>query len=244
MTTVDAIERAAAIAWPAAETEQLGEWVLSFGSGFSRRRNSAVPSGPLPADPEQRIAKVVSRYLDQGVTPRFRVTSACEPEVDELLESAGFHLEAPTLVLTRPLGDARTTEGVVTSPTVSESWIAAELAALDVDRSLVDSWIETIRAVPRPAAFATALEGRGAAGAGLGVVVDGLLASFEIAVADQHRRRGHARRLMTALHTFGVSEGAGTAFLQVMESNRPAIALYDALRYETAYRYWYRVHGA
>lgn len=244
MTDIAAIERASAIAWPAAETETVGEWVLSSGDGFSRRRNSAIPTGSLPDDPRQRVADVVAWYRERGILPRFRITSACDPEADEMLERSGWALEASTLVMSRPLCDAGSVEGIAESQTASDAWIDAELNALGLDRSLVGPWLETIKAVPQPAVFAMAIDEGESAGAGFGVVVDRLLASFEIAVVEHRRRRGHGRRLMAALHAFGLREGADDAFLQVMEDNSPAIALYEHLGYATLYRYWYRVHPA
>jgi len=94
--------------------------------------------------------------------------------------------------------------------------------------------------VPPPVAFVTVSDGDEIVGAGFGYVGEGLLGAFEIAVRPDHRRRGHARRLMEALHAFGVEQGAEYAFLQVAEDNVPAVNLYRGLGYEPLYRYWYR----
>lgn len=222
----------------------MGEWVLSAGGGFSRRRNSSVPIGPYLSDAEHQVERVAAWYRERGVVPRFRITPECAPETDELLMQLGYIREAPTVVLARSLDASVIPDGIVESPVATDAWITAELDALGIDRSLVGPWVETINAVPSPRVFAMAINEGAAIGAGFGVVVDGLLASFEVAVAEAHRRQGHARRLMAALHAFGAREGAGEAFLQVEEANAPAIALYESLGYRLAYPYWYRLLDA
>ncbi|MEN8114836.1 MAG: GNAT family N-acetyltransferase [Actinomycetota bacterium] len=241
---VSAIERAAATAWPAAETEILGEWVLSAGDGFSRRRNSAVPIGVIANNAGERVDEVVSWYRERGITPRFRITPMCDREIDDLLEERGFVLEDPVLVMTRSLEHAETPPGIVEKVRATDDWIEAELNALDIDRSLISPWLDTLSTTPSPVVFTTATERGSTVGAGFGVVVDDLLGSFELAVEPKHRRKGHATRLMDAIHAFGRRNGAQHGFLQVVEENHAAVALYTALGYDTVYRYWYRVNNA
>jgi ribosomal protein S18 acetylase RimI-like enzyme len=238
--TVDAIESAAAIAWPAVETTVLGSWRLLAGEGFSRRRNSAIPAGPTPTDLDGRLRDVAKWYRERDLPMLYRITPACSPALDAELAGRGFSLEAPTLVMSRPIDVSESVPGVVDTPEATEAWIHAELEALGVDESLVGPWLATVRSVPSPRAFVAPIDGDRLVGAGLGVVVGDFLGVFEIVVRPRERRRGHARRMMEALHRFGAVEGAGQAFLQVLEDDYPAIALHRALGYEVSHRYWYR----
>ncbi len=238
--TVEAIERVSAAAWPTNERTTVGEWVLSAGDGFSRRRNSTAPCGPLPVDVERRLDDVAAWYVVRGLSPLYRITPTCDPAIDQILDERGYRLETPVSVMTRPLGSPEHVEGVSVSPVATEAWVATELDALGVDRSLVGPWLATIAAVPSPVAFVTSMGFDGAAGAGFGVVGENLLGVFEVAVRPRDRREGHARRVMRALHAFGAEEGAGEVFLQVTEDNQPALNLYRELGYDTLYRYWYR----
>lgn len=244
MTSIAAIERAAAIAWPALETATMGEWLLSAGEGFSRRRNSAVPLGRLPDGIDRRIDEVVAWYRERGITPRFRMTPLCDDRVDAILDRRGFVIEDPVAVMARPLDDPGTTDGVTVADHATEQWVDAQLEVLGIDRSLVHPWLSTLAALPDPAAFVNATVGDSTVGVGFGVVVDELLGSFELAVAEQYRRQGHATRLMSALHAFGCRRGARSGYLQVVEENRPAAALYERLGYGIVYRYWYRAADA
>jgi ribosomal protein S18 acetylase RimI-like enzyme len=238
--TIEAIERAAAIAWPALETTTLGAWVLRAGAGFSRRRNSAVPEGPLPPELDHRIHGVSEWYRERGLPMLFRITPTCAPAIDTELADRGLAFEAPTLVMSRPIDESEPVEGVVAAAAATEAWIRVELEALGVHGPLVSPWLATLRSVPSPAAFVAPTDGDRLVGAGLGVVVNGLLGVFEIAVHPKERRRGYATRMMAALHRFGVQEGADRAFLQVLEEDERAITLYRSLGYEISHRYWYR----
>ena len=238
--TVQSIEAAAAVAWPPTESLTLGSWKLSAGDGFSRRRNSAVPAGPLPEDLDRRLTDVEEWYRVRGLPTLYRVTPECGDAVDGILAERGLVFESPTFVMSRLLGLPESVEGVDESPVVTDSWVETEIAALGIDRSSIGPWLATIAVVPSPASFVVPVDGGEPAGAGFGVVVDDLLGVFEIVVRPEYRRRGHAGRIMAALHQFGMREGARRVFLQVLEDDEPAIALYRSLGYEVSHRYWYR----
>lgn len=238
--TVQSIEAAAAVAWPPTESLTLGTWKLSAGDGFSRRRNSAVPAGPLPENLERRLRDVGAWYRVRGLPTLYRVTPLCDGAVDNVLADRGLAFEAPTLVMSRPLESTDTMEGVTESPVATTPWVETELAALGIDRSSIGPWLATIAKVPSPASFVVSIDEGEPVAAGFGVVVDALLGVFEIVVHPEHRRQGHAGRIMAALHRFGMRQGAERAFLQVLEDDDRAIGLYGSLGYEVSHRYWYR----
>ena len=241
---IDAIERAAALAWPAAETMMLGSWRLSAGDGFSRRRNSAVPADPAPPDLDGRFREVAKWYRERGLPVLYRITPTCSPVIDAELADRGFSVEAPTLVMSRSVEISESVPGVVSMPEATEAWVRAEFEALGVDESLARPWLAAVTSVPSPRAFVAPVDGGRMVGAGLGVVVGDFVGVFEIAVRPRDRRRGHARRMMEALHRFGAVEGAQHAFLQVLEDDDRAVALHRALGYEVSHRYWYRRDGS
>ncbi|MGB9358453.1 MAG: N-acetyltransferase [Acidimicrobiia bacterium] len=238
--TVPAIEAAAAAAWPATESTTLGSWTLLAGDGFSRRRNSAVPAGPVPDDLERRLDDVAEWYRVRALPTIFRITPLCAPMIDDELAKAGYAVEAPTLVMHRRTERGDAIPGVLESPVATDDWISAELDALGIDPSQVGPWLATLAKVPGPAAFVSATVAGRPVGAGLGVVVGDHLGVFEVVVDPSHRRQGHATRIMDSLHAFGARGGASTAFLQVLEDDERAIALYRSLGYEVSHRYWYR----
>lgn len=79
---------------------------------------------------------------------------------------------------------------------------------------------------------------------GRGAVVHGWLHLSLIEVAEHARRRGLARRVISALAAWAAENGATRAVLQVEEHNAPAVALYSTLAFTTHHRYvTYRWHG-
>ncbi len=60
-----------------------------------------------------------------------------------------------------------------------------------------------------------------------------------LAVAPSARRRGLGRALMASLLEWGAELGATTAFLQVLDGNDAALALYDSLGFRAHHRYCY-----
>ncbi|MEA2010114.1 MAG: GNAT family N-acetyltransferase [Actinomycetota bacterium] len=241
---IEAIESAAAIAWPPGERAMLGEWQLSAGDGFSRRRNSAVPIGFVPDDLNGHMRAVADWYAARELDLVYRLTPLCDPAMDDALAQRGFSIEDPVVVMTRSLSEDERTGEVDASSKATDGWIAAELDALGIDRALVEPWITAITAVPSPASFVTSMHGSEPVGAGFGVIVDGLLGVFEMAVRPDRQRRGHAKEMMAALHSFGYRGGAEQAYLQVVEDNDAAVDLYRSMGYEVSHRYWYRRAGA
>ena len=80
--------------------------------------------------------------------------------------------------------------------------------------------------------------------AGLAVLHQGWAGLFDVATAPDARRQGLARTLCEQLLHWAAAQGAHHAYLQVVQANAGARALYARLGFVTAYRYWYRVKSA
>lgn len=238
--SIAAIERAAEHSWPASERTTMGEWVLSASDGFSRRRNSAVPAGQVTDSLEERLDAVTAWYTERKLPTLYRVTPLCDPRIDTVLDQRGFSIEDPVLVMVRELPVDELSGRIVSLSVPTDGWAAIECEALGIDRTLFRPWLSAIRAVPQPACFVIAMDGSRPVGAGFGAISDGLLGVFEVAVLPDARLRGHARRMMSALHSFGNRGGAEQAYLQVVEENDAAVDLYRSIGYEVSHRYWYR----
>jgi ribosomal protein S18 acetylase RimI-like enzyme len=52
---------------------------------------------------------------------------------------------------------------------------------------------------------------------------------YDLAVAEAHRRRGHARALIAALQQLACDRGADVVFVQADYGEGPAIALYESV---------------
>ena len=76
------------------------------------------------------------------------------------------------------------------------------------------------------------------AAVGIAVEHGGLVGLFCLAVDPKRRRSGLGSGLARSLLA---GSGARTAYLQVEEANAPAVALYERLGFQEAYRYCHRV---
>ena len=115
---------------------------------------------------------------------------------------------------------------------------AAELWQISQEQR--SAWRGIVDRIDHPAAFVQRWGTEGPHAAGLAVVVGEWLGLFEIIVRPDLRRNGIGSAVTRSLLTWGQQAGAERAFLQVVEDNKPAIALYEAVGFTAAYKYWYR----
>jgi ribosomal protein S18 acetylase RimI-like enzyme len=243
---IRALEALADRAWPAAETEPCDGWELrATGPGIGRRVNSVAPlaDGTLPL--AERIARAEAFYRARGLPPIFKLTAAALPAgLEDALVTAGYRVDAPVSVRTRalplplPAGPAR----LEAHP--SEQWQQVNAAAGEHCGSAPQLFLELVTRIQSPRLFVSVEDQGETAAVGMGVAQEEWVNVFEIGTHPVHRRRGLARRVLGALLAWGAEQGARRAYLQVMPENRPALALYEGLGFEEAYRYWYRVAPA
>ena len=140
-----------------------------------------------------------------------------------------------------------------------EGWSAPELAAVSVRELPLEQWMgvfseisgsvitkqpahaQILRNILNPY-FCAAIEIDGKwVACGLGVQEGEWIGLFDIVTHAEHRRQGLSTRLIAAMLDWALSQGARQSYLQVMESNQPALGLYAKLGYADRYGYWYRV---
>jgi N-acetylglutamate synthase len=73
-----------------------------------------------------------------------------------------------------------------------------------------------------------------------GVLTDGWLGVTALTVAEEHRRRGLATAVMTALQSWAAERGGSSVYLQVTASNAGARELYRRTGFIEHHRYHYR----
>jgi N-acetylglutamate synthase len=241
------IEEIALASWPAAVVQPFDGWLLRFNDGITRRANSVWPNGaghgqPLPS----KLAAVEAFYRQRGLPARYQISPASEPDdLDTVLAGRGYLRVAPTLVQTAPLERMATgpDAGVVVRDGFDEDWFATYCRAENCNpregvgreailRRIVGGGFALLRVDGEPAAV------------GLGVRAGAWLGVFSMATPPPFRRRGAATTVLQTLARWGRRHGASQAYLQVMEDNRPALALYAGLGFRTLYSYHYREQPA
>jgi ribosomal protein S18 acetylase RimI-like enzyme len=237
------IEELSMNAWPALESVQSDGWVLRFSQGYTRRANSVHPLERGIRDLADKIDEAEELYRAHNLAPTFKMTEASRPEELEVaLADRGYRGEAGTSVRVATI-DAGESSGlrVETNWGQTEAWRDAFHRMNHVAperRSLHDRMLSRISS---PVGYASLDRDGGIAACALGVVQGNWLGVFDVVVDEENRREGLGGRLMRGLMAWGRERGAERAYLQVMVSNAPALALYDKLGFREAYRYWYRV---
>ena len=226
-------------AWPALQTLSVGGWLLRLSGGHTKRANSASALSPCAGFEEvRRAAEAV--FARHGLPTVFRLSPLAPRGTDAALHRAGYRALDPSLVLTAAVGGGRGPDGVRLAEAPGPGWLEGFARAAGLGgraRPLHDAMLS---AIALPAAFASVHEDGRAVGFGLGVHERGRVGVFDVVVAAEHRRRGHAGAITRALLAWGHGAGAREAYLQVGEANEAARRLYAGLGFGEAYRYHYR----
>ncbi len=254
------LEATADRAWPPAEVRSQDGWELrATGPGIGRRVNSVAPLSPGSLPLEDKVLAAEAFYRERGLAPIFKLTLAARPEsLDAHLAGRGYRVDAPVLILTRPIGPSETSGQIVPpSPGPSRrrgrgddaslpsaptpAWLAADAAVPSHFGAAPAAFLDLLGRIRPPCGFTTVEQNGATAAMGMAVADGEWVGLFEIGTIPQQRRRGLATAVVESLLAWGRGQGARAAYLQVMEANAPARALYARLGFAEAYRYWYRV---
>jgi len=217
---IRATEHAAALAWPGFEREWLNGWLLRAAGGHTHRGNSAMPLG-VEAD-FGALPSIVDWYGSRGLTPWLSVA-------DRLLRlPAGVEAHLETLVMVRDVASGEADAAVTLAPRPDERWLQV------YER---DVCVDVLTAVDGEVVFGSISD----AAVGRAAVTrapDGTrwVGMSAVRVAEEHRRRGHARNLCSALLAWGADRGATRAYVQVLVDNAPAIDLYGSIGFTVQHR--------
>ena len=77
----------------------------------------------------------------------------------------------------------------------------------------------------------------------LGVLERGMVGIYDLVTDTRCRRQGCATQILSTILGWAISNGATSAYLQVMSDNQTALRLYEKLGFAYCYKYWYRMKG-
>ncbi|MDX1413456.1 MAG: GNAT family N-acetyltransferase [Candidatus Promineifilaceae bacterium] len=239
------IEEAALNAWPALNSLLYDGWLLRFARGYTKRANSINPIFPGTLALESKVDYCEAIYQQQNLQPVFRLTTLTDKQkLDNLLLARGYELIDRTKVQACDLNIVAAESSPQTviwdNQEGLRSWLDV-FHKLNPQRVDAMTHEKMLRRIMSPAAPMVMWDDNEIVACGLGVVEDEYLGLFDIATGSNHRRKGYARTLTGSLLAWGHDLGARYAYLQVMESNKAAIQLYQRLGFQDVYHYWYRV---
>ncbi|MFJ4838735.1 GNAT family N-acetyltransferase [Streptomyces sp. NPDC088746] len=236
------LARATARAWEPVESELLGDWRLRAAGGFTRRANSVLPLGDPGLPIGEALGRVRRWYGERGLPAYVQTATGAEGTQEALcadLEEHGWRREVTAevrIAALAPVGD-----------------LDADISAVRMAREPDEAWLSRYQRFETPgphvlkvlgsgpSVWFASVPGDGPAGVPAAIgrcVVDGRWAGFmAVEVGPEHRRRGLATAVMTALARTTLDEGASAAWLQMEADNEGARALYDGMGFATHHRY-------
>ena len=237
------MEEAFLRAWPAPRRESVGDWLLQFAPGVSRRANSANPRRAPVRNLEKTITECERRYRAAGQPVLFRVLSITEPAVTQRLDRLGYTSEGETVTLHAPIETTlrvRDPEVVLTTKP-EPAWLDVMTAAQGHTGERAVTYRAIVGAIALPTAFVALRHDGELASLAYGAIHDEFLMCESVITAAAYRKRGYARRALTTLLDWGAGQKAHSACLQVQADNTPALTLYGGLGLKTnLYSYRYR----
>ena len=236
------IEKAGFRSWPALEESELNGVVFRFSNGYTKRANSANLLQEQVSGFDSLVRQYEQYFQDKNLPCIFRITSfSANKKFDSYLEEMGYRYIDRSLVLERSIANAKF-EAVQFSDITSREWMVSfcKISELNVDEHVTH--LEMIDRIEDKTLLAVLVEDGVEVSCGLGVISNGLFGLFDIATHKSARHRGHATKLIEGMLHWAVENGASSAYLQVVASNKPAIKLYEKMQYRLGYEYWYRIH--
>ena len=246
--TTRLIEEISGNAWRPMILQDYAGWQMGYSGGSSRRVNSVLThhmEGQVRL--EERLALVNAFYQRRHRPVIFKISPATLPtHLPKKLAERGYVVDAETNIQTTTLDTLLTSSTppqkvLVSSPTCTDRWFETYTSA----NGYPDESLPIRRGIFSrigPLANFILLEHEGIPVAtGLGVVERGWLGIFSMVTRQDTRRRGYANQILHALGVWAKQLGAEDTYLQVMENNPPALALYARLGFRKVYSYYYLV---
>jgi ribosomal protein S18 acetylase RimI-like enzyme len=231
-------------AWPALQTVQYDGWLLRFGNGVTKRSNSVNMLYPSTLDPDEKIAFCEQLYLGNGIASCFKVTAISDPTgIDAHLHDRGYFIHSTVSFRTLNHWPAieRPERDFLLESEMRPEWIDEFIRMNRFEVARRPVYVEIMNNVLTPKCLVSLTDKGTTIGVGLGVLGEKHLGIFDLVVDPEWRKQGIGEGLVNALLQWGRSQGAETAYLQVLSDNTDAIRLYDRIGFREIYKYWYRV---
>jgi ribosomal protein S18 acetylase RimI-like enzyme len=230
------LDQLATQAWPGLEQVQVDGWLLRAAQGVTKRANSALPLAADAVRLDDVLPRLRAFYAARGLPVLLQVS---DPAIHAALDERGWTSEAETAILTGPVPRDGAYAQVADAPTEPwlDCWWTVDGRGGPQELAVARRIMARVHA---PVGYASVRAAGEVVAVARGVVHDGWLGVFGMAVLPSARRQGHATALLRGLGDWAAQHAAGSTYLQVQVGNEPALRLYDGFGLTPAYRYSYR----
>lgn len=240
-----ALEEAGLSAWPARETMTVAGWLLRFSDGYTHRGNSVATHRFDDATCEDAIAIAEGEYRARNLTPMFQISPVSKPhDLERILHHRGYRTITPTLTCIASTVVARASlpepREVRASGEPDDDF--AQLVQTG-SRSEADGRerLDILSRIELPHVCINAYDKGRAVACGTGTLVSGWVSINMMRTDAEHRRNGHAQRVLAAITRWAETKGVSRLYLNVEEGNHAARSLYARAGFATEYEYRYSV---
>ena len=231
--------------WPAHNEVLVDGWIARLSDGVTDRANSVLPLA-TPADLAATLDRVEQLYREHGIPPCFQLGPTAQPAgLEEVLVERGYQLRSRTSIEVAAVDDLLL---ALADADPSEVRIKAEPGTdwMDLWWSVDGRGDEQARAAAYriitggTAAYADRYDEHGSSAIGRMAFVGDWAGLYCLAVRPDRRRQGQAASIIRALVESARDHGVRHVWLQVIERNHGARALYARLGFRPEAGYHYR----
>ena len=235
-------------AWPASSVIYDGSWQIRLtGSHPSKRINCVVPLDPSDyGNSALRLEKARKRFEDFGRPLVVRETTLMPRQLVDFLSADGWSVFEEVMVMTADLSSMELPETLVSLPSHDIGrFVEASIKVSDGDPALRPAIAEIVSSIKPTLGLFINEEVEGNPLATMICVQDNDLAGvISLDVEKSQRKKGLGTQVLSSALRWARISGAKTAWLQVVSTNAPAIALYQKFGFSEAYRYRYWRRGS
>lgn len=235
-------------AWPAASVHYDGSWQVRLTGGYpSKRLNSVVPLDPSDTrDLPIRLERARKKFEAYGRPLLVRETPLMPLELRDLLSNEGWSVFEEVLVMTSSLDKIELPDTMDHLPGHDIGrFVEAYLKITGSNSALQAPLAEIITSIKPTVGLFLKEEVEETPQATVLCVQDNDLAGImSLAVVPELRGKGYGAEMLAAAMRWARMRSARTAWLQVVSTNAPAIAIYERFGFTEAYRHRYWRKGA
>lgn len=227
---------------PSLQTKYYDGWLLRFSEGYTNRANSVNMIYPSTIAFQEKIEECEKQYFSQGLPCVFKVTDGSEPSLDGMLQDRGYRVATPTDLMTLDLRKKTfsKSESIITNQ-VTREWLDTYFGLEKYAPEKCETATKMFKMIQNEPLYCRMEKDGESIACASAVLERGFVTLVNVIVDERYRGQGYGRKLCETLLACAQEAGAHTAYLQVVQSNRVAVGLYERLGYEKQYSYWYRV---